>query len=164
MARRQPGLESAPPAGTVRATALTLLSRRDYTTAELRSKLADKGYDTETIDVAVAELTSQHLLDDRRSAAAHVRRAAAIKGRGRVRISRELAARGLSREIIDEALAAVARDDEMAAIRRILSRKRWPANPSRLERQGMYRHLLGRGFPADLIGRALGRHDEDDAD
>jgi len=78
-----------------------------------------------------------------------------------VRIARELTARGVSRDIINEALGQVAREDEVAAIRKILTRKRWPSNPSRLERQRMYRHLLGRGFPADLISRALGRGDDD---
>jgi len=158
---RQRENEPAPAAGTVRAAALTLLSRRDYTAAELESKLLDKGYDRETASAAVAALAANRAIDDRRVAAAHVRTAAAIKGRGRVRIARELTARGVSRDIINEALGQVAREDEVAAIRKILTRKRWPSNPSRLERQRMYRHLLGRGFPADLISRALGRGDDD---
>jgi regulatory protein len=159
---RRRSTESVPNASTLRTAALTLLSRRDYTSSELADRLTDKGYEPAAVAGAVADLTSRGLLDDRRTAAAHVRRAAAIKGRGRVRISRELTARGLSRDIIDEAVSAVAREDELVAIRKILARKRWPANPSHLERQRMYRHLLGRGFPADLIGRALGRLDEDD--
>lgn len=149
---------------TARAAALTLLSRRDYTAAELESMLTDKGHEPDAIALVIADLIAQRTLDDRRTAAAHVRRAAAIKGRGRVRIARELQARGISRELIDEALGTVARDDEVAAIRKILTRKRYAATPTRLERQRMYRHLLGRGFPADLIGRALGHPDDEDAD
>jgi regulatory protein len=162
VAPRQRTSDAAPAAGTVRAAALTLLSRRDYTAAELESKLIDKGYDRETASGAVAALASSRIIDDRRVAASHVRTAAAIKGRGRVRIARELAARGVPREIIAAALGEIARDDELASIRKILARKRWPASPSRLERQRMYRHLLARGFPADLIGRALGRYESDD--
>jgi regulatory protein len=153
--------DSQPDPRSIRSTALTLLSRRDYTAAELQSKLTDKGYQADDVAVAIADLIAGRLIDDRRTAAAHVRTAAAIKGRGRMRIARELQARGLSREIIDEAIGAVARDDELATIRKILSRKRWPANPTRLERQRIYRHLLGRGFSTDLIGRALGRDDDD---
>jgi len=139
-----------------------MVSRRDYTAAELESKLIDKGYDRETASAAVASLASIRIIDDRRVAAAHVRTAAAIKGRGRLRIARELAARGVSREIITTALGEVAREDELASIRKILARKRWPTSPSRLERQRMYRHLLARGFPADLISRALGGRDDED--
>jgi regulatory protein len=138
------------------------VSRRDYTAAELRTRLEDKGYDAEAIADAVVDLRAGRFLDDRRVAAAHVRTAAAIKGRGRVRIARELAARGLSRELIDEALGAVAAGDELASIRRILARKRWPASPTMAERQRMFRHLLARGFPADLIGKALGRTEAGD--
>jgi len=155
---------ATPDPHTLRAAALALLSRRDYTGAELTKKLIDKGYERDAVAVVIADLTAQRMVDDRRTAAAHVRTAAAVKGRGRVRIARELQARGVPRAIIDEAMTGVARDDEIASIRKILSRKRWPANPSRLERQRMYRHLLGRGFPADLIGRALGRGDEDESD
>jgi len=160
--RRQRPADSQPNPGTIRTTALALLSRRDYTGAELHAKLTDKGYEPAVAAVTIADLIAQRILDDRRTAAAHVRTAAAIKGRGRVRIARELTARGVARDIITEVLGEVAREDEVASIRKILARKRWPSNPSRLERQRMYRHLLGRGFPADLISRALGRGDEDD--
>ena len=138
------------------------MSRRDYTAAELESRLKDNGYDTEAIADALADLRAGRFIDDRRVAAAYVRTSAAIKGRGRVRIARELAARGVSRDLIDEALAGVAAGDELASIRRILARKRWPARPSMAERQRMFRHLLGRGFPADAIGQALGGRDDGD--
>ena len=162
-ARPRPA-DSQPDPRTIRAIALALVARRDYTSAELESKLIDKGYEPGLVAGVIEDFVAQRILDDRRTAAAHVRRAAAIKGRGRVRIGRELTSRGVSRDIIDEVLSEVARDDELASLRKILSRKRWPANPSRLERQRMYRHLLGRGFPTDLISRALGSAGEDDAD
>jgi regulatory protein len=151
------------PARSARAAAVALVSRRDYTTAELASKLKEKGYDAAAIADALADMQAGRFLDDRRVAAAHVRTAAAIKGRGRVRIARELAARGIARELIDAALAGVEAGDELAAIRRILTRKHWPAKPTMAERQRMFRHLLGRGFPGSVIGKALGgRIDEDD--
>jgi len=148
----------------VRAAAWALVARRDYTTAELTTRLTDKGYDAAAIAGAIASLRESRALDDRRVAAAHVRTARGVKGRGRVRIARELTARGLSRDVIDEAMSVVAPDEELASIRRILVRKRWPANPSRADRQRMFRHLFGRGFPADAIGKALGTRDEDPDD
>jgi len=153
---------SAPNPASVRAAALALLSRRDYTVAELERKLLDKGYDREATAGVIATLSASRLLDDRRVAAAHVRTAAAVKGRGRLRIARELTARGLSRDLVHEVLADLPRDNELAMIRRILARKRWPANPSRADRQRMYRHLVGKGFRTDDIFRALGDPDENE--
>ena len=51
--------------------------------------------------------------------------------------------------------------EELASIRRILTRKRWPAKPSRAERQRMFRHLFMRGFPADAIIKAMGGQEPD---
>ena len=138
------------------------MSRRDYTAAELESRLQDRGYDAEAIADALGDLRAGRFIDDRRVAAAHVRTAATIKSRGRVRIARELTARGVSRDLIEDALSGVEPDDELASIRRILARKRWPAKPSMAERQRMFRHLLLRGFPTDLIGKALGRRESDE--
>lgn len=150
---------------TARAAALALVSRRDYTAAELEQKLTDKDYDADAIADAIATLRDRRFLDDARVAAAHVRTATAIKGRGRVRIARELAARGLSAEVIDDALQAIEPQAELTSIRKILTRKRWSPRASMADRQRLYRHLLARGFPADLIGKALGRrHDDDDDD
>jgi regulatory protein len=156
---------SAPNPQTARAAALALVARRDYTTAEIAARLRERGFDAEAIASALTDLRATRALDDARVAATHARRAAAIKGRGRVRIARELAARGLPPAAIEDALAGVAAGDELASIRRILVRKRWPDRPTLADRQRMFRHLLRRGFPADLISRALGgRRDDDPGD
>ena len=160
--RKRRSADAPPPdPRTARAAALALAARRDYTAAELERKLTDRGYEAETIATALAGLRDSRVVDDRRVALAHVRTARAIKGRGRVRIARELAARGLGRDLIDEALSGIEPGDELASIRRILTRKRWPANPSRADRQRMFRHLFARGFPADAIGKALGGREDD---
>jgi len=143
-------------APSLRATALRLLSRRDYSSSELRKKLLERDHDADAVDALLQDLTASHLLDDRRVAASHVRTATAIKGRGKLRIARELAARGLPKDIVSEALGAVEKQDEAAAIRKILTRKKWPANPSIADRRRMFQHLMRRGFPADAIGTALG--------
>jgi regulatory protein len=133
-----------------------LLSRRDYTTHELRTKLIGRGYDEAAIGPLLDDLTASRLIDDRRVASAHVHTATAIKGRGRLRISRELAARGLPKDIVSEALTSVEQPDEIGAIRQILVRKKWPVSPSLSDRRRMFQHLLRRGFPADTIRKALG--------
>ena len=85
---------------SARTAALRLLSRRDYTTHELRAKLVDRDYSEAEVAECVDGLQGQGLLDDRRAAAAHVRTASRVKNRGRLRIQRELEARGLARDVI----------------------------------------------------------------
>lgn len=161
MAPRPRSSDSAPNPASARGAALTLASRRDYTARELSDRLHDRGFDAPAIAAALDDLRARGIVDDARVAAAHVRTATAVKGRGRVRIKRELIARGVAADVIESAMAGVEKDDELASIRKILDRKRWVPGAPLAHRQKMFRHLLGRGFPADLISRALGRHDDD---
>jgi regulatory protein len=134
-----------------------LLGRRDYTSAELSTRLIDRGHPAEDVAHALQHLIADGSVNDARVAAAHVRTSTKVKGRGRLRVRGELKARGLSRQAIDEALSALEIGDERDAVLRILKRKRFPDRPTPAERQRMYQHLLRRGFPGDLIRSVLGR-------
>jgi len=150
--------DSAPkPTGSARTAALLLLARRDYTFAELSTRLLDRGYAAEAVADALKNLVADGSLNDARVAAAHVRTSTKLKGRGRHRVQGELLARGLSRQTVAEALSVLEAGDEREALVRILKRKRYPERPSPAERQRMYQHLLRRGFPTDLIRSVLGR-------
>lgn len=146
----------------VRLAALRLLGRRDYSTAELRERLVKKHFGAEDIAETLAALTDERLLDDRRVAASHVRVAASVKGRGRLRIARELEARGIERGLIHDALAALPAEDETAAIRAFLARKRVPDRITAAEHRRLFNQLLRRGFSADAIAKVFRtRRDED---
>lgn len=153
-----------PGAGAARATAfvagLRLLGRRDYASAEIRTRLTARGYPSAEIEAAVARLQSDGSLDDRRAAAAHARQSA-LKGRGRKRIAIELARRGVDADVIDDVLASTSEDDEVRSIRRVLARRRGPTNLTADARRALIRHLLRRGFAMDAIRRALGRGDDE---
>jgi regulatory protein len=153
--RRASGREPEPPTVSARAAALRLLGRRDYTVAELRSRLADRGYTPDQVDATVDRCLADRLLDDRRVAAGHIRTASRIKGRGRLRIERELLARGVDRALVSELVAELGGDDDAAAIARVIARKRLPARPTLADRRRIFQHLLRRGFPADAIAKAL---------
>jgi regulatory protein len=137
------------------------LSRRDYTTSELRQKLLDREFAEADIDEALRSLTADRLLDDRRTAAAHVRTASQIKGRGRLRIQRELEARGVDRDLVRDLLADLPAADDLAAIDRFLGRKRLPPRLSAADHRRVFQQLLRRGFPADAIAKALARRRND---
>src|SRR5207244_9828639 len=111
---------------SARSTALRLLSRRDYTTFELRQKLLERDLPPDEIEDALRTLTADRLLDDRRAALAHIRTASEIKGRGRFRIQRELEARGIDRAVARDLLGELP-NEEAAPIAKILIRKHLPA-------------------------------------
>jgi regulatory protein len=143
------------PAATARSTAIALLARKDYSAAELRQKLLDKEHADDEVSTTMDALAQEGLVDDRKLAGAFVRTAIRVKGRGRLRIQHELEARGVDRAIIAEALGGEATADEAEAIEKVLTKKRWPAQPSPIERRKMFEHLLRRGFPPDAVARAL---------
>src|SRR5262245_12986384 len=109
-----------------------------------------------------AALRADRTLDDRRVAEAHVRAASRVKRRGRLRIERELTARGIDRTTAHEALAALSPDDDLAAIRQVLARKRVPAKLDQAARRRIFQHLMRRGFSADAITKVLGQRPEHD--
>jgi len=158
------GSAAPPPASQTWTDALRLLMRRDYTAAELRNRLLDKGHTDENADECISRLLADGTLDDRRVALLHVRTARDIKGRGRLRIERELIQRGIASSLAHELVASLPAEDEQAQLARILARKRLPARLSLPERRRLFQHLLRRGFPAEAISKALrsrGQEEED---
>ena len=146
-----------------RATALRLLTRRDYTAKELRTKLLDRELPETEVTSVLADLAEAGLVNDRRVAESFVRVASTLKGRGRMRISRELEQRGVDRGVIRDALAKLPIEDETASIRRFLERKHLPARLSPTEHRRVFGQLVRRGFSADLIAKSLrGRGSSED--
>lgn len=93
----------------LRETALALLARREHSAAELRRKLAQRGYKATAVETLMAELKRDSLQSDARylETYLHARRE---RGYGPVRIAHELIERGLDRTQVTEALREA--DDE----------------------------------------------------
>jgi len=144
---------------SVRAAALTLLGRRDYTAVELRQRLVDKGHDPGEVAEQIELLTADGTLNDARVAASHIRVASQVKGRGRMRIRQELQARGISKSVIEPLIAEMPAEDEDTTIQKFLSRKRIPEKLDTAARNKVFQQLMRRGFTADAISKAL-RHRE----
>jgi regulatory protein len=135
--------------------ALHLLARRELTVAECRARLADKEHSREEIDAAIEHLLETGALDDRRVARAYVRTALTVKGRGRLRIQRELQEKGVPREVAIEALAeAVGDTDERAMVRKAIQKRLRgrTAVKDRAESARLYQYLMRQGFtPAAIL-------------
>ena len=142
--------------------ALQLLARRELTEKELRDRLIDRDHPRDEIDRVIAHLLESKALDDGRVARAYARTATDVKGRGRLRVMRELNAMGVAREIATEAVTEVFADvDERALIAKALQKKM--RGKSRIsdarEHARLYQFLMRQGFtPAGIVAalRKLG--------
>jgi regulatory protein len=138
---------------------LRLLARRDVSTAQLRDRLVRRGHPAPAIDSALARLTREGALDDRRVAAGRARTELLIRGRGRARARRQIEALGIdadtAREAVDEVAAGL--DDrtlvDRALDRRLRSRPAAPLDTGTVAR--LYRYLVSQGFPPDAVSAAL---------
>ena len=143
---------------TAYLTALKLLARRELSVDGLRARLKDREYPDEEISAAIDHLLETGALDDRRVATAYARTAAKVKGRGRLRVIRELHAMGIDRQTAAEAVGEVFGDlDERALIAKAVQKKlrgrtKLQDTP---ERARLYQYLVRQGFSPALIADAL---------
>ena len=137
------------------AHALRFLGRRDHSVAELRGKLALRGYGASAIEQAIDRLLELGYLDDRRFAMLWA--GAAIRsGRGvGSRLRQELKQRGVANDLIAETLNQLAQEhDEREVLAQLVARRFAgfdPAAASVRERQRVYAYLQRRGFPLATI-------------
>jgi regulatory protein len=136
--------------------ALTALSRRELTAAQLRRRLAQRDVPHEAIDAVIERLRTAGHLDDRRAGLLLARTAVHVKRRGRARVLREVEAFGLDRDTARDVADEVFRDvDEQELVERALaSRLRGPI-ADRRDFERLYRYLVRQGFSSDQILRAL---------
>ena len=137
---------------------LKLLARRELSVAELRSRLLEREHPREETEEAIARLLETGALDDRRVARAYARTASAVKGRGRLRVQRELQAMGIARDVAGEAIAEVFGDaDERSMIDKAVRKKlRGPARSLTVhDRARLYQFLMRQGFTPAGISAAL---------
>lgn len=135
------------------AYALYLLGRRGRTTRELRDKLSEKKYEPEEIAETIRRLAEMGLLNDATFAENYARDKVAIYRRGRYRIGLDLLRKGVKKEDIDNALATIEDDDEMAAAQSLAAArlKNWDALEPLKRRARLLSLLQRRGFSAKVV-------------
>ena len=139
-----------------RDVALRLLARRDLSTKQLRERLLRRGFPADHIERTLDRLTRDGLLDDARTAVAHVRRAVEVKLRGRRRAHRELEALGIDPPVADRALAVVFGEvDEAAVLERAIAKRAAGPIRTRAELRRLHQALLRQGFARDQVTAAL---------
>lgn len=120
--------------------ALRALRHRDRSSSELRSRLAEQGYDSDEREEAIETLVRTGLADDARYAEARAR-ALAGRGAGDLRIRHELGRAGIAREAVEQALHTLEAEADRA--RSVVFRRGAGAKTAR--------YLRGKGFSDDVI-------------
>ena len=133
--------------------ALSMLSRRALTCAELRQRLAAKGHDEAAVESAMAAMQRYGYLNDAAVADA-VRQAALRSGRGPLWIRNKLYRRGVESQL-SKVAATVDTAAALQAARALLD-KRFGSLAEPKERQRAFRFLCNRGFPPHCARAAVG--------
>lgn len=136
----------------VKQTAYRLISIRPRSVAEVKRHLDRKGYDEQLIETAVTHLIAVDLLNDETFARYWVEQRDTFKPRSQLAISQELFQKGVSRSIIEQALAKV--DEPGAARRAALKKNRlWANLPEKEFKIKLGRFLQARGFNYEIINQ-----------
>jgi regulatory protein len=155
---RKPGDKPAP--GDAYDKGLGLLSRREHSARELKTKLARKGHAKEDITTAIGRLRDKSYQSDDRFGIS-IARTRAAQGYGPARIRAELRSHGLADAAILVAIAAA--DADWLALAAAQSKRRFGGKPApdREERGRRAQFLLRRGFDPATV-RAVTRAEIDD--
>jgi regulatory protein len=135
--------------------ALTLLSARELSEAQLRARLKRREFGAAAIDEAVSRLKEDRTLDDRRVALALARMESAIKHRGRARVIQKIRQAGIDGDTAEDAVREVFEEvDENALLDRALERRLRGKAPNEFDDKGrarVARALVAQGFRLEAI-------------
>jgi SOS response regulatory protein OraA/RecX len=148
------------PAGS-RVLALRWLARRPLAQAEIRKRLAGKGFGVDEIELTISELVAKRLLDDEALALDFIVLRSARMRLGKRRLLRELERRGIDAGVAERAYLQAVESGDLdpegqlrAAVAARLKRER-DLTTAGLRR--VYNALLRAGFPATGLYAELKR-------
>lgn len=131
-------------------------SRREYCTSDVLKK-AEKALDGDhQLAVKVLNvLVEEKYVDDRRYASAFARDKSSIAGWGAVKIRYMLSAKGISKDIISEALEEVDVRKADDRLRKLLENKNRSLKEDPQRKMKLLRFALGRGYSYDEVSAIL---------
>jgi len=143
--------------------AVRALMRRAHSVHEMKKKLERRSDNKLLVQLVMARLKENGLIDDARYAKQFARQRTESRKQGKFRVARDLRARGVPDRHIETALEEAAQEtDEAAIVRQRIERKlrafRGPDTSKKIDERKMasiHRSLLRAGFPADIIRREL---------
>lgn len=134
--------------------AMHLLEKQERTEKQLREKLACNGYPKQCIEQAIAYVKSFHYVDDYRYACVYIRYHQ--EKESRQKLTQKLLMRGISYEMIEQALEEEFVTDESEQIRQLLKKRRFVYETAdEAERRKMVQFLLRKGFKSSEIFKVM---------
>lgn len=133
--------------------AMYLLQKMDRTEYQLRRKLEENGYPQEVIDCALDYVKSWHYIDDFRYASAYIRCHQDKKSRLQMKVS--LQQKGISSEVIGEALEEAYEGEEDSLILKLLEKKHYDTDMDQKEKYKIYQYLMRKGFSGQTVRRLM---------
>ena len=143
---------------SLKGRALKLLAAREHSRSELEKKLASHEEVPGELAQALDELQAKGFISEQRVVESVLHRRAARLGTGRVK--QELQAKGISAEVMADAIDAL-RSTEMERAREVWRKKFGEPAVDAAGRAKQMRFLAARGFGADAIRRVVSGADDD---
>ena len=135
-----------------------LCSRREYCTQDVMKKaLKALEGDRHAAEQVLETLAAEKYVDDLRYAGAYCRDKASLSGWGEVKIRYMLASKGISREIIAEALDEIDCSRAQDRLSRLLQTKYKSLKDDPQCRLKLLRYALGRGYSYDEVTSVIDR-------
>ena len=131
-----------------------LLARRDYPRAHLAQKLTQRECPPEVAAKVLDQFEADGYLSDQRFVESQVRQRFE-QGQGRRKIEFELRQKGVSNQLIEEALGATDIEPKQVALDYYRRRYGETVAQDQKERAKRMRHMAGRGFGFDEINHAM---------
>lgn len=142
----------------VKEKAYRYLAGRAHSKKELRDKLLRKGFEAELIEQVLKELTDQKYLDDQAFAMSFAKSRVLNKPIGVRLLRRDLMMKGISKNLIDEAIRETYRSEseEDLAQRLFEKRKNRYGDLEDIKtRKKLFDFLLRRGFAWEVVKRVV---------
>ena len=137
---------------------LKLITIKDRTEKEIRTKLKEKNFDENTIEEEIEFLSNYGYINDKRYAEHFTADAINIKKWGKSRIRAELLRRGIERFVIDDAIEEAFAETEDDRLYTEMEKRYKDADFSNMkERTRIFNFYLRRGFSPDEIKGAMNR-------
>lgn len=139
--------------------AFRLISRRQHSISELKTKLLQKGYSKEIIENVLTWLKSKHFVDDYSFAKAFAEEMLTKKKFGINKVKAGLFKKGVDRKIIEEILSFTDSNHALENAFSLLNKKykliREREKDNKKIRYKLYSFLLSRGFSGEIITGAI---------
>lgn len=131
-------------------------ARMEYCSSDIRRKaLKALGGDADAAEKIVASLVKDGFVDDRRYAGAFVREKSALQGWGEAKLRFMLAGKGISRDVIAEALTEIDAEKASARLEKLLQAKARTLEGDPAFRLKLLKFGLSRGFAYDEVDAAI---------